>query len=92
MTYLIISIYDGGHGFSVCENGKVIPQTITTEESFHAPNPEIAKYEVAYLKGLHGKSIWDEPWKQEFAKLDYDLIIVCEDGGVEILKKPQEEK
>lgn len=76
MRYLIISIYDSGYGFSVCVNGKVLHKY---DEVGWSINKEIEPY-------------WDifnnlNNYEEEFAKLDFDLIVLCEDGATNILKE-----
>ena len=76
MKYVIVSIYDGGYGWSICDNGY---QTIKNYGTKAEESPEI------YKEWLSNKKFGTGAWlKQKF--FDYDLIIVCEDGDVEIVK------
>ena len=75
MRYLIISIYDSGFGFSVCVNGKVLPKY---DELSWSISKEIEPY----------WDIYDNVnYEEEFAKLDFDLIVLCEDGATHVLKE-----
>jgi hypothetical protein len=66
MKYLIVSIYDSGYGFSICDNGKVI---FESEEEYLT----YVNFDVDFREWLKNK------YK------DYDLIIICEDGGTQVV-------
>ena len=73
MKYLIVSIYDSGYGFSVCDNGKYIPKFKVTKASCEEYKWYYELIEPVFYYKL----------KKKYS--DYDLIIVCEDGEVEVL-------
>jgi len=76
MKYLIISIYDGAYGFSVCDNGKIYKRNEIEENEQH----KFYKcFCIAFQYGNVAKHL-----TENFAK-DYDKIIICEDGGIEVL-------
>lgn len=72
MKYLIVSIYDSGYKFSICRNGKVYPSNKNGKYL-----PEYDAYWMGYDVGLNK---YLEKYK------DYDLIVVCEDGNVTVVK------
>ena len=73
MKYLIISIYDGAYGFSVCENGKIYKRDEIENDEKHK------FYEL--FKAIHCY----RDYEHLINKKDYDKIIICEDGGIEVL-------
>ena len=72
MKYVIVSIYDSGYGFMLCDNGECRYRELENEEDY-------TEEYYAYLNG-HFRE-----WLLNRFK-DYDLIVVCEDGNVEVLK------
>lgn len=82
MKQLILSFYDGIVGFSyvVLENGKEIERS--KEEI------DLKKYNLYDVNwGWWDKELINE--ENEVAK-QFDEIIVCEDGGIEIYKKGED--
>ena len=73
MKYLIVSIYDSGYGFSICDNGNYIPKFKITKISCE----EYKWYDELIESAFYHKL------KKKYN--DYDLIVVCEDGEVEVL-------
>ena len=74
MKYLIVSIYDSGWEFGVCDNGTHIPRR---DKDDH-PNQ-------VYRMFNNLASFEFREWlKKEYE--DYDLIVLCEDGDIFVLK------
>lgn len=73
MKYLIVSIYDSAYGFSVCDNGKYIPKFKVNKNTCE----EYKWYDELIAPVFYYKL------KKKYS--NYDLIIVCEDGEVEVL-------
>ena len=70
MKYLIVSIYDCGCEFSVCNNGK---EVIDSEEEYNA-----------YIDHIDFDDIDFGEWLKNKYK-DYDLIVICEDGNTQVI-------
>ena len=73
MSYLIISIYDSGYEMSVCDNGKIINKF----DKYGNFNKKFDYYWGMYCLNN---------FRELISLLSYDLIILCEDGFIEILK------
>ena len=74
MKYVIVSVYDTGYGFEVCDNGSCKYKYDANDNAI----PEFRAY-----NSLLGIEFND--WLKERFK-DYDLIVVAEDGNVAIVK------
>ena len=71
MTYLIISIYDGGYVFGVLDNGKYFSRRDISEKANIAD----------MLYDIYNKNILEEYLKEHYR--EYDLVVICEDGYAE---------
>lgn len=83
MKYLIISNYDSQCTFSICDNGR----TYTAEDKM--PNF------IINIKRLNLNLLYDEFVNAILCMKeleDYDFIVYCEDGYVEILKDKMNDK
>lgn len=73
MKYVIVSIYELGCYFSVCDNGEVYEK----KDIFHRSSYEYGLYE-------NHPSSFNELLENHYR--DYDLIVVCEDGIATVVK------
>lgn len=80
MKTLIISNYDGGYGFSVYDNGKTYEIEDIKKDKNH-------KFLDLYRLVRGYKSI--NTYIKENYINDYDLIVVCENGDIEIVKEQE---
>ena len=72
---VIVSVYDGGYGFSVMADG-----IVSSPHTFHGEKETVA--DVLY--GIYKEFGWESG--KEFKKMfPNKQIIVCEDGGIEVL-------
>lgn len=78
MSYLIISIYDSGHGFSVCSSGLT-----TQRKEFDDDKDTLAdKIYFLYINYSH----FEEAVKIIYGD-NYDLIVICENGEITTFEK-----
>lgn len=75
MDYLIISAYDGTYSFSVCHNG------IVYETGYNDYEPLLDHIRELFKNSNYFK----EDILKEYGN-DYDLIIFCNKGSIEIIK------
>lgn len=74
MKYIVVSVYNNGCDFNVCKSGWFID---TIDAKTQKPCAELAMYQ-------NHKSEDFRKWLKQTYE-DYDLIIVCEDGDIEVL-------
>lgn len=82
MKYLIVNVYDSCYGFSICHNGVVEPMDKWNTER----NSEL----VADMYRIMNGGGYTSGLLEKYGN-DYDLIILCEDGGTEVLKNDVKE-
>lgn len=78
MKLLIITDYDGGVGFGVYDNGKIYSRSDIEDDEGHK------FFELWLLARRYGDV--NDYIIRNFGK-DYDRIIYCENGSIEVLKE-----
>lgn len=77
MKYLIVSVYDSGYRWSICDNGKEYSRY--SEEI--GPIPKKIKTLINYIQNWTEAN--DEKSFSEFVKAkDYNIVVWCEDGDI----------
>lgn len=79
MKYLIISIYDDGYGFGICDGGSYIEKYQYCDYRQQDDNV----HEICMNYHQLTRKSWQEWLKENYE--DYSLITVCQDGEITVL-------